>query len=348
VTPDAQERLDPADVEAGGLLAASHVHRYEFAAGLVAGLSVLDLCCGSGYGSRILARSAGSVHGVDIAADAIATALAEDDGAEADRVTFERADALGYLRALGAGNFDAVVCFEGLEHVDDPDTLVTELLRLADGGTALILSIPNSRGFDERNEFHKTDYGYEEMSAVSERFPGAVVLSQYLAEASLIVGDDRKPMSELRGRLVDGTGDTAWANHWLILVGIGVSDADRAQAALSLAAAANQNQYMRILERANDELYRTNQRLARSRLGVHDAAAASTEATRTKLEAEVGELTHKLEAQRTETERQKARLNAPRYRAVDAIRVLAFTIPGVAILLRARSRSIQRRRSRSK
>jgi SAM-dependent methyltransferase len=340
----AQERLDPADIEAGGLLAASHVHRYEFAAQLVGGRRVLDLCCGSGYGSRILARSASSVHGVDVAADAIANAVAQD-GPEADRPTFERADALGYVRTLGAEEFDIVVCFEGLEHVDDPEALVSELVRLVEGGTALILSIPNSRGFDEQNEFHLTDYGYDEMIAMRENFRGAIVRSQYLAEASLIVDDDSRAKSELRGRLVDDPGDPAWANHWLILAGVDAAEVDGAQAALTLAAAAYHNEYMRTLELANEELLRANVRLGRTRLGVHDAAAASTEAHRTELEAQVGELTRKLEAQRAETQRQKAKLTAPRYRAVDAIRTLAFTVPGVAVLLRARSRSIQRRRS---
>jgi SAM-dependent methyltransferase len=346
MAPGAQERLDPADIEAGGLLAASHLHRYEFAAQLVGGRRVLDLCCGSGYGSRILAGAAGSVHGVDVAADAIATAVAQEGGGGGDGLTFECADALGYLRTLGTDDFDAVICFEGLEHVDDPEALVTELLRLAESGTALIMSIPNSRGFEERNEFHRTDYGYEDMTAVSERFPGAIVMSQFLAEASLIVDDDSGVGSELRGRLVGDPGDAAWANHWLILLGVGAAEADGAQAALTLAAAAHQNEYMRTLERANEELLRANLRLGRSRLGVHDAAAASTEARRTELEAQVAELSSKLDAQRAETQRQKAKLTAPRYRAVDAIRMLAFTVPGVALLLRARSRSIQRRRSR--
>jgi methylase of polypeptide subunit release factors len=106
VAPDAQERLDPADIEAGGLLAASHVHRYEFAAQLVGGRRVLDLCCGSGYGSRILAATAGSVHGVDVAADAVATAVAQDGRGEADRLNFECADAVSYLRTLGADELD--------------------------------------------------------------------------------------------------------------------------------------------------------------------------------------------------------------------------------------------------
>jgi 2-polyprenyl-3-methyl-5-hydroxy-6-metoxy-1,4-benzoquinol methylase len=328
-----KERLEPADVEAGGLLAAVHIHRYEFAARLCAGRRVLDLCCGTGYGARVLARMATAVHGVDVSEEALATARSDVQGDERARVSFERDDALAYLRRLPAGRFDAIVCLEGVEHVADPQALVGELVRLAEDGTMLIISLPNSRGFEERNEFHVTDFGHEEMRAVADRFSDAVVLSQYLAEGSLILTRDAGRDSEVRGRLVDaGSPDVSseiWANHWLVLVGVDSAQVEHAQAGLVLVAARHHNQYMRQLERANAELFRTNSRLARGWLGVHDAAAAAAEARRVSLEAKVTEL--------------QAALEAPRYRAVDAIRRLAFSIPGVATLLRLRSSMIQRR-----
>ena len=352
---DAQERLEPADVRAGGLLAASHVHRYEFAAGLCAGRRVLDLCCGTGYGARILAREAAEVHGVDLSEKAIATAGSELSDDERARITFEVADALAYLRAAPSGRFDAVVCFEGLEHVSDPEGVVGELARLVETGASLIVSLPNSRGFEEDNEFHVTDYGYEEMRAVADRFPGAVVLSQYLAEASLLLPPDTSPGAETRGRLVDpGAADPpadVWANHWLVLVNVGETPGRQADAGFALAAAPHHNEYMRTLERTNAEVRRINARLARGWLGIHDAAAASAESRRRKLEAEVADLEAALEREREVAKEhyeamlhQKAALEAPRYRAVDAIRTLAFTIPGLGTVLRLRSRLIQRRR----
>jgi cyclopropane fatty-acyl-phospholipid synthase-like methyltransferase len=43
-----------------------HLHRYAFAAQLVKGKRVLDLACGEGYGSNMLAQEAESVIGLDI------------------------------------------------------------------------------------------------------------------------------------------------------------------------------------------------------------------------------------------------------------------------------------------
>ena len=48
-----------------------HWHRYHFAAPLVAGLAVLDVACGEGYGSALLATRAATVTGADAAEDAL-------------------------------------------------------------------------------------------------------------------------------------------------------------------------------------------------------------------------------------------------------------------------------------
>ena len=68
-----------------------------------------------------------------------------------------------------------------------PTRVLDELARLGGGGARLIVSLPNSRGFEEENEFHVTDYGYEEMRAAAERLGGALVVEQHLAEASVLL-----------------------------------------------------------------------------------------------------------------------------------------------------------------
>lgn len=273
----ARERLSVEEIDREDLLAASHVHRYELAAELLEGARVLDLCCGTGYGSRLLADRAGSVHGVDIAPDAVESAR-ESLGADGrDGITFEQADALAYVRSLGTERFDAVVCFEGIEHVPEPDALLDELARLAAGGTRLIVSFPNSRGFDEENEFHVTDYGYEDVLAAADRLGDALLVEQRLAEASVLLPAGGEGELALGGRVrVGERADPAWANHWLVLVGFEPASIDVARARLSLTVAANPNGYMRLLEEANRDLRLHNARLARRWLGVHDAAAGVT------------------------------------------------------------------------
>jgi 2-polyprenyl-3-methyl-5-hydroxy-6-metoxy-1,4-benzoquinol methylase len=51
-----------------------HWHRYHFAARWCEGKRVLDVACGEGYGSALLARGASRVTGVDISPEAVAHA----------------------------------------------------------------------------------------------------------------------------------------------------------------------------------------------------------------------------------------------------------------------------------
>ena len=57
------ERYVPTEA---GEIRHEHLHRYAWCARVVAGKDVLDIACGEGYGSAMLAARAKSVTGVDI------------------------------------------------------------------------------------------------------------------------------------------------------------------------------------------------------------------------------------------------------------------------------------------
>jgi SAM-dependent methyltransferase len=269
---DLRERLNDADLARPDYLAASHLHRYAVAAELCSGLRVLDLACGTGYGSQILAARARAVHGVDIDAESIAHASKERQG---DGLAFTTADALEFLRGAGADDFDAIVMYEALEHVPDPEAVLDELERLAAAGVRLIVSVPNSRAFRERNPFHLTDFGYAEARRAFRRFGDVTMLYQVLAEGSLILGGDA-----VDGRFEGRVGaleqaEPEYANDFIALVGFDAANGRRVTAELNLVAVPNHNRYMLELERANAEYFRTNRQLARGMYGKHDAAAAT-------------------------------------------------------------------------
>src|SRR5690242_16503908 len=62
------ERFVPTET---GEIRHEHLHRYAWCSRLVRDKDVLDIACGEGYGSAMLARLARSVTGVDIALDAV-------------------------------------------------------------------------------------------------------------------------------------------------------------------------------------------------------------------------------------------------------------------------------------
>ena len=108
-----------------------HSERYDFVhrRGFANGKKVLDVCCGTGYGSEILSKSASSVLGVDISQEAVSFARKNHSN---DKIKFVRMDA--HDLKLPDGSKDLVTAFEALEHVSDPDRMLSEIKRVLKKG----------------------------------------------------------------------------------------------------------------------------------------------------------------------------------------------------------------------
>src|SRR5262245_43499675 len=145
-----------------------HKQRYEWAAKYCDGKTVLDVACGTGYGSEILGQSgAGKVIGVDLALDAISA------NGHGHRALLANADACRL--PFADQSFDAVVSFETIEHVENPDALLKEIARVLKRGGRCICSSPNlnfqpESGNREENPFHISEMTYAEFEAVFTKF----------------------------------------------------------------------------------------------------------------------------------------------------------------------------------
>jgi 2-polyprenyl-3-methyl-5-hydroxy-6-metoxy-1,4-benzoquinol methylase len=313
-----QERLSLEAISANTLIACEHVHRYGVAASLCAGLRVLDLACGSGYGSAILRETATSVVGVDNDAATIDMARATV-GRDTD-VEFVAGDAIEYLHSGLQDEYDAIVCLEGIEHFADLDRAVDALSALAQDGMKMVISVPNSRTFAEENEFHVTDFGFDEAMELAEKLGAAPVLYQFIAEGSLIQGEDPGPLDG--ERMLDDHGEPEYANHFIACVNLGDRlDSSFPPARMQLAAAPVYNRHLLGLERANQSLWRENARLARERLGKSDAAAATA---LFKLQRELRMRAERAEERNMALEAEVAQLRlllgTPRHQAVEQAR----------------------------
>src|SRR5690242_564830 len=105
------ERFVPTET---GEIRHEHLHRYAWCSRLVAGKDVLDIACGEGYGSAMLARHARSVTGVDIAQSAVQHAAERYGGTPGLQFTCGDAAQI----PLGDQSVDVVVSFETIEHHD--------------------------------------------------------------------------------------------------------------------------------------------------------------------------------------------------------------------------------------
>jgi SAM-dependent methyltransferase len=119
-----------------------HLIVYEWIASQVAGGRVIDMACGEGYGSDVLARSAASVVGVD----------ANPDAHEHARLRYRRAN-LRFERDLietFSEPADAVVFLQTIEHLQEPSVALEHFASLTAGsvssaGGTVFLSTPNVR-----------------------------------------------------------------------------------------------------------------------------------------------------------------------------------------------------------
>ncbi len=149
-----RQALDPGSPYWG-----DHVARYERALPHTVGARILDIACGTGYGLSLLRRRAALVVGVDVSADAIATA----SSAGATLVL-----ASGYALPFSDGSFDLVTSFETLEHLEARPAFLRELSRILRPEGRLLLSTPNARhtrpiAGRPRNPFHVHEYTAEEL-----------------------------------------------------------------------------------------------------------------------------------------------------------------------------------------
>ena len=130
------ERTLP-DVPAENYWFRRHLVVYEWIAARIAGGRVLDMACGEGYGSDVLADSAVRVVGLDANPEAHEHARLRYT---ASNLTFER----GLVETYGeSGSFDAVVFLQTIEHVFDPVAVLEHLRSLLRPGGVVYVSTPN-------------------------------------------------------------------------------------------------------------------------------------------------------------------------------------------------------------
>lgn len=142
---------------------ADHLARYRFAARVLpSGARVADFLCGVGYGSAVLAEAGLSVVGYDREPAAIAYGR---EHYQRRNMLLRCGDALEEARFLVDNVFDAVVCFEGVEHIEDPLPLLREFARVA---PRLLVSVPNEAVFPHRGQirFHFRHYRRDEFFAL--------------------------------------------------------------------------------------------------------------------------------------------------------------------------------------
>ncbi len=159
------ERTLP-DVPAENYWYRRHLAVYEWICERCGGLDVVDMACGEGYGTDVLARRAARVVGVD----------ANPDAFDHARLKYTR-PGIRFERRL-IDDFDepcdAVVFLQTVEHVPDPEASLSHLRSLLRPGGRAYVSTPNvltlapPGAVKSGNPWHLREYRPEEFRALCE------------------------------------------------------------------------------------------------------------------------------------------------------------------------------------
>jgi ubiquinone/menaquinone biosynthesis C-methylase UbiE len=149
-----------------------HVHRYMAALPYINETdNVLDIACGSGFGSYMLSRKTkGMVTGADISEQIIL--YCKEKHKTNSNLSFSVVD--GTHMQFEDGFFDRIVSFETIEHTTAYKEMLGEFRRTLKAGGTAIISTPNilvnSPTGVVLNPYHTQEFSYEELLVLLKGF----------------------------------------------------------------------------------------------------------------------------------------------------------------------------------
>lgn len=286
-----------------------HIARYLFAAQFCQGRQVLDVGCGVGYGSQLLARrGAGHVTAFDVSADAVKHARGNYAHENVD-FRVESADAFQIGRT-----FDVVTCFELIEHVDAQDEVLRRIAaHLSDDGM-LLISTPRALA-QKRSSFHTREFSLEEFrAALAKHFEHLTFFFENNHFASLVTAGPPSVLDRIE-LIAEPPLALEHADYFICVASRKPLGPERVQSQLVI----NDDAYVQLLERDVDILHRAeNESQARERacrarqaeLEQQLAAQATVEQSlRQELAVQAARLEQHMKDAETRDERQRERLD---------------------------------------
>jgi 2-polyprenyl-3-methyl-5-hydroxy-6-metoxy-1,4-benzoquinol methylase len=149
-----------------------HLARYSFSIPYVKGRA-LDIACGSGYGTHMVAKARKKVTdeiiGVDVDKETITYANKKYNH---QLIAYHVEDAISPSLSEKLGKFDVILSFETIEHVTDDFQFMKNLYDMLNPGGTLVLSTPfgQGRGKPCSSPYHVHQYTNQEFIELFHMF----------------------------------------------------------------------------------------------------------------------------------------------------------------------------------
>jgi 2-polyprenyl-3-methyl-5-hydroxy-6-metoxy-1,4-benzoquinol methylase len=198
IVPDEVSRSDPWSADTLEL----HLERYRFAASHLKGGAILDMACGVGYGTHLLAHSAAdsleSITAVDIDEDCIAYARHRYHH---PLIKYLKADATTFT---STHQFDSIISLETIEHLPNTALFLKHLYLLLNQNGLLICSVPVTPSVDA-NPYHLHDFTTKQflklLGAAGFSIEAKMIQVQPFSPVQVLIKKEKRTKS-LRSNLV--------------------------------------------------------------------------------------------------------------------------------------------------
>lgn len=144
----------------------NHLKVYRFAAQFCGEKKILDVGCGTGYGTSHLAESSKNAVGIDFSRAAVRYA----------RRNYRNSN-LQFLRMSAESltfpdqTFDFIISTENFEHLRNHRANLSEMSRVLTDGGSLLLATPNPEMFvATSNPYHTHEFSYQELLQIVQEF----------------------------------------------------------------------------------------------------------------------------------------------------------------------------------
>jgi len=155
----------------------------------VDGLKVIDIGCGTGFGTLQLKRWSEDVTGVDIDREAVKFAIATIPG-----IRWEWADAGRTLHYIG-NDYDAALMIEVMEHISDWQEAMANVWDILKPGGLLYISARNANADLRKNDLHEREWTAEQLkNALAHYFRGGVTLFDWTLKTEQDTSTHQTPL----------------------------------------------------------------------------------------------------------------------------------------------------------
>jgi SAM-dependent methyltransferase len=192
---------------------------------------VLDVGCGTGYGSAMVAPSVGEVVGIDVSEAAVARAKAQHRLRNLEFMAMPATEL-----SFPDDRFDAAYSVQVIEHVEDVELHLCEVARVLRPGGRFVVATPNRLTYSPNglhNNFHVREYDAADLEALLGSYFWEVEVTGLHAGLDLALRPEARDyefsarIKALRAALEDAPEDLkTFVNEWLVEDGFDGFDAD--------------------------------------------------------------------------------------------------------------------------